>query len=288
MTLCNKEDRAVRLTPMTTDLINSAGHRLSRYLIDFAPREAHLEPGVSTDVQGHLVIPVETAPGCYAGLLVVAGVDVFARADHHRSRVASSGVVRLTSEDTRPVLTSVFSRRADPPAKPRLRNSRRHLPDACPPPSDATLDDQLRLRWYRHRARHGARESVPARRVRRLPRLHRDVFHTGLSPAFWRSRARAPPEPADARLKRLAAPRRESSRPGAEDRPAGTPGVPSPSRRARRRRKRYPRVDRLGHRATAREPCKVPSQRDETLSRQRPCSPASGRNLASPKSRIFS
>ena len=75
MTLCNKEDRAVRLTPMTTDLINSAGHRLSRDLIDFAPREVHLEPGVTTDVQGHLVIPVETSPGCYAGLLVVAGVD---------------------------------------------------------------------------------------------------------------------------------------------------------------------------------------------------------------------
>jgi hypothetical protein len=75
MTLCNKEDRAVRLTPMTTDLIGSGGHRLSRDLLDFAPREVHLEPGASTDLQGHLVIPVGTPPGSYAGLVVVAGVD---------------------------------------------------------------------------------------------------------------------------------------------------------------------------------------------------------------------
>src|SRR5262245_56256621 len=69
MTLCNKENHAVRLTPMTTDLIDTAGHRLSRDLIDFVPREVHLEPGASADVQGHLVIPPGTAPGCYAGLL---------------------------------------------------------------------------------------------------------------------------------------------------------------------------------------------------------------------------
>jgi hypothetical protein len=75
MTLCNKENRAVRLTPTTTDLISSAGRRLSHDLIDFAPREVHLEPGASTDLQGHLVIPVGTPPGSYAGLLVVGGVD---------------------------------------------------------------------------------------------------------------------------------------------------------------------------------------------------------------------
>lgn len=75
MTLCNKEDRVVRLTPMTTDLIGSTGHRLSHDLIAFTPPEVHVEPGASTDVQGHFVIPVGTAPGSYAGLLVVAGVD---------------------------------------------------------------------------------------------------------------------------------------------------------------------------------------------------------------------
>src|SRR5688572_26487812 len=75
MTLCNKEDRPVRLTPMTTGLISSAGHRLSDHLIDFGPREVQLEAGASTDLQGHLLIPVGTPPGSYAGLLVIGGID---------------------------------------------------------------------------------------------------------------------------------------------------------------------------------------------------------------------
>jgi len=75
MTLCNKENHAVHLTPMTTDLIGAAGHRLSCDLIRFVPPEVHLEPGASADVQGRFVIAAGTAPGCYAGLLVVRGVD---------------------------------------------------------------------------------------------------------------------------------------------------------------------------------------------------------------------
>ena len=75
MTLCNKEERAVRLAPLATDLLGSGGHRLPSALIEFSPREVHLEPGSSTDVEGHLVIPAGTASGSYAGLLVVTGVD---------------------------------------------------------------------------------------------------------------------------------------------------------------------------------------------------------------------
>ena len=75
MTLCNKEDRAVRLTPLTTDLIGTAGRRLSCDLIDFTPREVRLEPGAQADVQGHLLVPAGTVPGLYAGLLIVTGID---------------------------------------------------------------------------------------------------------------------------------------------------------------------------------------------------------------------
>lgn len=75
MTLCNREQFAVRLIPTTTDLVGSSGQRLSHDLIAFTPPEVQLEPGASIDVQGQFAIPVGTAPGVYAGLLVVTGID---------------------------------------------------------------------------------------------------------------------------------------------------------------------------------------------------------------------
>jgi hypothetical protein len=75
MTLSNNEDRPVRLTPMVTELISCGGHRLPGALIEFTPQEVRLEPGASTNVGGHIVIPAGTPPGSYSGLLVVVGVD---------------------------------------------------------------------------------------------------------------------------------------------------------------------------------------------------------------------
>jgi hypothetical protein len=75
MTLSNKEDRSVRLIPISTDLIGSTGGRISSQLIEFVPGEVRLEPGEQREVQGRIAVPDESAAGCYIGLLVVIGVD---------------------------------------------------------------------------------------------------------------------------------------------------------------------------------------------------------------------
>lgn len=75
MMLCNKEDRPVRLTPMTTDLIGSTGGRISSQLFEFEPREVRLEPGEQREIQIGIPVPAEASVGCYTGLLVVTGVD---------------------------------------------------------------------------------------------------------------------------------------------------------------------------------------------------------------------
>ena len=75
MMLCNKEDRSVRLTPIATDLISSTGGRISSQLFEFVPGEVRLEPGEHRELQGRIAVPLETALGCYVGLLVVTGVD---------------------------------------------------------------------------------------------------------------------------------------------------------------------------------------------------------------------
>ena len=75
MSLCNKEDRAVQLTPMATDLISSTGTRLPSSVFEFVPKVVRLEPSAQVDVVGQFVIPSDCAPGCFAGLLVVSGID---------------------------------------------------------------------------------------------------------------------------------------------------------------------------------------------------------------------
>ena len=75
MMLCNNEDRSVRLTPISTDLVSSTGGRISSRLFEFVPGEVRLDPGEQKEVQGRITIPVESALGCYLGLWVVTGVD---------------------------------------------------------------------------------------------------------------------------------------------------------------------------------------------------------------------
>jgi hypothetical protein len=75
MMLCNKEDRSVRLTPISTDLISSTGGRIASQLFEFVPGEIRLEPGEQKELQGRIAVPVESPSGCYVGLLVVTGVD---------------------------------------------------------------------------------------------------------------------------------------------------------------------------------------------------------------------
>ena len=75
MTLRNTEDRPVRLTPISTDLISSTGGRISSQLFEFVPGELRLEPGEQKEMQGRITVPVESAAGCYVGILVITGVD---------------------------------------------------------------------------------------------------------------------------------------------------------------------------------------------------------------------
>jgi hypothetical protein len=75
MTLSNKESLAVRLVPTSTDLIGSRGGRITSALLEFTPTELSLEPQEQRDLTVTVVVPAETAPGCYSGLLVVKGVD---------------------------------------------------------------------------------------------------------------------------------------------------------------------------------------------------------------------
>lgn len=75
MVLCNKEERSVRLMPMSTDLIGSTGTRISSRLVEFLPGEICLEPGEQKELQVRIAIPIESAVGCYVGLLVVTGLD---------------------------------------------------------------------------------------------------------------------------------------------------------------------------------------------------------------------
>ena len=75
MLLSNKEDRPVQLTPMVTDLISTTGARIPSGVFEFVPNVIRLEPAAQMDVVGQLVIPADCATGCFAGLLVVSGVD---------------------------------------------------------------------------------------------------------------------------------------------------------------------------------------------------------------------
>jgi hypothetical protein len=75
MSLYNREDRPVQLTPMATDLISTTAARIPSTAFEFVPNVVRLDPAAQMDVVGQLVIPADCATGCYAGLLVVSGVD---------------------------------------------------------------------------------------------------------------------------------------------------------------------------------------------------------------------
>lgn len=75
MSLCNNEDHPLQLTPMATDLISGTGRRLPSSMFEFLPKVIRLEPAAQIEVVGQFVVPANAAQGCFAGLLVVAGVD---------------------------------------------------------------------------------------------------------------------------------------------------------------------------------------------------------------------
>jgi hypothetical protein len=75
MVVVNKEDHAVCLAPVSTDLLSGAGGRIPANAIEFVPKELWLDPGARGDLQIKLVIPAASAPGCYYGLLIVSGAD---------------------------------------------------------------------------------------------------------------------------------------------------------------------------------------------------------------------
>ena len=75
MTLRNSESRSVRLVPAATDLLGSRGGRIAASRIDCTPAELSLAPQEQADIAISTIVPAETAPGCYSGLLIVRGVD---------------------------------------------------------------------------------------------------------------------------------------------------------------------------------------------------------------------
>jgi len=75
MTLRNSETRQVRLVPAATDLLGSRGGRIACALLEFMPADFSLEPQEQRDLTIATTVPVDAAPGCYSGLLVVRGLD---------------------------------------------------------------------------------------------------------------------------------------------------------------------------------------------------------------------
>ena len=75
MTLRNSESQPVRLVPTATDLLGSRGGRIPNSLLEFTPSEIALEPQEQKALAISTTVPVDAAPGCYSGLLVVRGLD---------------------------------------------------------------------------------------------------------------------------------------------------------------------------------------------------------------------
>src|SRR3954468_20363481 len=67
MLLCNRENRTVRLAAAATDLISSTGGRITSTRLEFVPGEVRLQPGEEIEIQGHIAVPADSAPGHYAG-----------------------------------------------------------------------------------------------------------------------------------------------------------------------------------------------------------------------------
>ncbi|MDW6025074.1 hypothetical protein SAZ10_25275 [Mesorhizobium sp. BAC0120] len=75
MTLRNGETRPVRLVPVATDLLGSRGHRIPNSLLEFRPSQLALEPQEQKDLEISITVPIDVAPGCYSGLLIMKGLD---------------------------------------------------------------------------------------------------------------------------------------------------------------------------------------------------------------------
>ncbi len=75
MTLRNSESQPVRVVPTATDLLGSRGGRIPSSLLEFTPSEIALEPQEQKALAISTTVPVDAAPGCYSGLLVVSGLD---------------------------------------------------------------------------------------------------------------------------------------------------------------------------------------------------------------------
>ena len=75
MTLRNSESRPVHLVPAGTDLLGSRGGQIACSLLEFAPAEITLEPQQQEDLAVSITIPASAARGCYAGLLVLRGLE---------------------------------------------------------------------------------------------------------------------------------------------------------------------------------------------------------------------
>ena len=75
MTLRNNETSAVCLVPAATDLLGSCSGCIASSLLEFSPSEVNLQPQEQMDLAIATTVPVDAAPGCYSGLLVVRGLD---------------------------------------------------------------------------------------------------------------------------------------------------------------------------------------------------------------------
>ena len=74
ITIHNDSTSAASCTASATDLVSVSGARIGSGQVRFSPREASVPPGASADVKIAIDIPLGTAPGQYAGLLVVESV----------------------------------------------------------------------------------------------------------------------------------------------------------------------------------------------------------------------
>jgi hypothetical protein len=75
MTLRNSENRTVSVVPAATDLLGSRVGRIAGSNLEFTPKQYNLAPKEQRDVTITIVVPGESEPGCYSGLVVVTGVD---------------------------------------------------------------------------------------------------------------------------------------------------------------------------------------------------------------------
>jgi hypothetical protein len=75
MSVANESDTAMLCTVSATDLVAVSGGRIGGGQLQFSPREASVAPGAPVDIGIAIEVPPGIAPGQYAGLLVVSGLE---------------------------------------------------------------------------------------------------------------------------------------------------------------------------------------------------------------------